>query len=132
MPGRWKEADLFAWLKENEFSDLQLMEETYSKWDCITDVRESVIELKCRRAHYPTMLIEKKKYDAVVARAEELGYSPLYINSTPQGVFVWDLDTVDVEFKVEHKHPATTAFGNRQRVPKEVGYLDVENARKIK
>ena len=106
--------------------DLARAEHKMSRWDCRSDCSRLLIELKCRRTHYPTLLLEKKKYDAMLSKAEELGYEPLYINSTPKGIYVFNLKDLDIEFKVEHKHPATTAFGNRSRVAKEVGYLCIE------
>lgn len=128
---RWREKELFEFLKSRR-KDLELMEDTYSRWDCISESGKFVAELKCRRKHYPTMLIEKKKYDALIVRAEELGYKPYYINSTPDGVWFWDLSEVSIEWKVEHKHPATTDFGNRTRVAKEVGYLDIKDGKLLK
>lgn len=122
--GRWREDDLMEWLKENWAEDLEQMKDTYSRWDCTTAKVDGMVELKCRRKHYPTMLIEKKKYDALM----EQGGTPLYINSTPNGIYVWDLSKLDIEWDVEHKHPATTSFGNRARVAKEVGYLDINDA----
>lgn len=127
----WREKDLFAFL-QNKMTDLTMMEDTMSRWDCISDRKKLVIELKCRRKHYDTLLIEKKKFDALMLKAEQIGYRPMYINSTPQGIFGWYLDKVDIEFKVEHKHPATTAFNNKGRVPKEVGYLSIEDGVKLK
>lgn len=126
----WREKDLFNYLKETT-KDLRLMEDTYSRWDCITDEDKEVIELKCRRTHYPTLLIEKKKFDAIVEKAKEVGYRPVYINTTPKGIYKWYLDEEEIEWKVEHRHPATTAFGNRTRVAKEVGYLEVNKGNKI-
>lgn len=125
----WKEKNLFEFLRAYA-PDLRTMEDTMSRWDCISDDKEYVIELKCRRTHYPTLLIEKKKYDALIEKAGELGYKALYINSTPNGIYVWHLSDVDEpEWKIENKHPATTAFGNTRRVEKEVGYLKTEDAR---
>jgi len=124
----FKEQDLFEWLKEGHMPDLALSGYQFSKWDCISDKEEGLIELKCRRKHYPTMLIEKKKYDAMLTVANNLGYTPVYINSTPEGIYSWNLAAIDIDWKVETKHPATTAFGNRMRVPKEVGYLDIKDA----
>jgi hypothetical protein len=121
-----KEEALFLHLKENFYPDLEFAPETYSKHDCIDG--EVLIELKCRNKHYPTMLIEKKKYDYLTETANELGLLPLYVNSTPEGIYKWDLSSVDIEWKVENKHPATTTFHNNRRVEKEVGYLDVEEA----
>lgn len=120
----WKEPNLFSWLKENWDYTIKQAEDPYSRWDCETEGNDGHIELKCRRIHYDTMLIEKKKYDSLMAT----GSNPIYINSTPKGIFMWFLKDNDIDWKVEHKHPATTTFGNRTKVPKEVGYLAIVNS----
>ena len=122
-----KEEALFLHLKETYYPDLEFSEDQYCKYDCRDD--EVVIELKCRNTHYPTMMIEKKKYDALIAVAEDKALTPLYVNSTPEGIFAWNLYDVDIEWRIENKHPATTAFANTNRVPKEVGYLDINEAK---
>ena len=124
------EKELFETLKKT-IPDLEKTKSQFSRHDCISDLDELVIELKCRKKHYPTMLIEKKKYDHLLAKAEELRYTPLYINSTPEGIFVWYLKDLKIDFKLETKHPATTHFGYTQRVPKEVGYLSIEDAERL-
>lgn len=124
--GKWKEQDLFEYLQGKQ-EDLALMENEYSRWDCVSKTGGYIAELKCRRKHYPTLLIEKKKYDALIAQANEIGYKAYYVNSTPKGIYQWDLTKVEIEWKVEHKHPATTSFGNRHRVAKEVGYLHIDD-----
>lgn len=124
----WKEKDLFAYLKLHHYPDLHKVEDTYSRWDCIS--KDRVIELKCRRTHYPTMLIEKKKYDALQLEAKKLKHKAVYINSTPRGIYKWLLDdNLPIEWLIEHKHPATTSFGNRNIISKEVGYLDIKDAK---
>ena len=126
------EKELIEILREEKYPDLEKMKNEFSKWDCTSADDALVIELKCRRKHYPTMLIEKPKFEALLARAKELDYTPLYINSTPTGIYSWDLTKVLIEWKIENKHPATTSFGARGRVPKEVGYLNIEDAEILK
>lgn len=128
----FKEHTLYTWLQEHYVPDLTKAEGTYSKWDCVSADKKLIIELKCRRTHYDTLLIEKKKFDAITDRANELGYTAWYINSTPKGVYGWRLDKQDVVWKVENKHPATTDFNRTQRVAKEVGYLSLDDAHKFK
>jgi hypothetical protein len=119
------EKKLFEKLKES-IPDLKLADNKMSRWDCVSHERKLLIELKSRRTHYPTLLIEEKKYDAMISKADELGYEAYYINSTPEGVYSFNLHKVEIDFKVETKHPATTTFGKRSRVPKSVGYLCIE------
>jgi di/tripeptidase len=120
----WKEKHLFEWLKENWDDTIHKAEDTFSRWDCEVEGNDGHIELKCRRKHYDTMLIEKKKFDALM----DTGSNPIYINSTPNGIYLWYLSDNDIEWKIETKHPATTSFSNTNRVAKEVGYLSVLNS----
>jgi len=53
---------------------------------------------------------------------------PFYINSTPQGVFSFDLMDVAEPEWVTHYMPATTEFARNWKVEKLVGYLDINEA----
>ena len=53
------------------------------------------IELKCRNKHYDDLIIEKDKYDALIRRAKQYETTPFYINSTPQGIYVFNLSKID-------------------------------------
>ena len=64
------EKELFDWLKL-KISDLQQSEDKFSFWDCYSEKLKCRIELKCRRKHYNTLLIEKKKYDAMLNKCKD-------------------------------------------------------------
>jgi len=123
----WKEADLFNWLKENTYPDLVKSKNPLSRWDCYSPSKKHRIELKCRKKHYDTMLLEKKKYDAMILECEKHLDIPIYINSTPKGIFIWDLLQLKPKWEVNYLNPATTHFNNTQRIKKEVTYLTLEN-----
>jgi hypothetical protein len=123
----WKEADLFNWLKENTYPDLVKSKNPMSRWDCYSPSKKHRIELKCRKKHYDTMLLEKKKYDAMILECEKHLDIPIYINSTPKGIFIWSLLQLKPKWEVNYLNPATTHFTNTQRIKKEVTYLTLEN-----
>lgn len=52
---------------------------------------------------------------------------PYYINSTPEGVYRWNLYTVNPEWFVK-KIKATTEFENANLIDKEIALLDVIDA----
>ena len=81
------------------------------------------IELKCRHKHYDTILIEKMKWDKLIK------CKPVrYINSTPIGIFSFDLHKVkEPEFYLREM-PHTTEFEDTQKIPKLVGMLFIEEA----
>jgi Holliday junction resolvase len=126
-----KELDLFNAIKAARFTDLVKAEGEYSVFDCVSEEAGMYIELKCRATHYDELLIEKNKYDRLVAAAKAAGKKPVYLNSTPKGVWMWDLS--DVEFKWEDRGglPKTTQFANNTKIVKTVGYLHIKDGEQI-
>ena len=84
------------------------------------------IELKCRRTHYQDILIEKYKWDNLI-RYKNIRY----VNSTPKGVFSFDLKELPEPDWQDHKMPKQTDFQDRNFVLKKVGYLPIEDAKDI-
>jgi hypothetical protein len=115
------ERELFNYLKQI-IPDLRKSEDQFSSWDCSSQLLKARIELKCRRKHYDELLIEEMKFDKLI------GYNnPLYINSTPKGVYLWKLKEQSIEWS-ERPLPKTTDFKTNENVNKRVGYLSVKNA----
>lgn len=127
----WKEVDLFNWLKDNIYSDLVKSNNPLSRWDCYSPATGHRIELKCRKKHYDDLLLEKKKYDAMLKEVEKHLDTPIYINSTPEGVFCFNLLKLECNWEVNYLNPATTQFGNRSRIPKEVTYINTNKSDKL-
>ena len=128
----WKESELFNWLKENIYFDLVKSRNQMSRWDCYSPSTGHRIELKCRKKHYDTLLLEKKKYDAMIQECEKHLDTPIYINSTPKGVYSFNLHLIDKKWEVNYRNPATTQFSNTNKVPKEVTYLNIKKAKQLK
>jgi len=122
-----KEKDLFEYLKSFYYPDLVRAKKQMSKWDCYSPATFVRIELKCRSKHYDTLLIEKKKYDAMIEKCNDNLDIPLYINYTPEGVFKFNLYLVDPKWETQY-HNKTTEFSNTKKIPKEVAMLDVKDA----
>jgi hypothetical protein len=126
-----KEIELFEYLKDNLYPDLTKSEGIYDAFDCISVMAGHYIELKCRHTHYDTLLIEEMKYRKLITQAAERDLIPFYINSTPEGVFSFDLMDVPEPEWFSHWMPATTEFSRSNKVSKLVGYLPIEEAVKI-
>ena len=126
-----KEIDLFLYLLDNKYPDLQKSEGIYDSFDCISLYAGAYIELKCRNTHYPTLLIEEMKYRKLITQAAERDLTPFYINSTPEGVFSFDLMDVPEPVWFTHRMPATTEFSRNNKIDKLVGYLPIEEAIKL-
>jgi hypothetical protein len=127
----WNESDLFEFLRLNVYPDLVKSKNQMSRWDCYSPNAGHRIELKCRKKHYPTLLLEKKKYNAMIEECEKHLDIPIYINSTPKGVFSFNLHKIHPTFEINNKNPATTQFYNTQRIEKEVTYLEINQALKL-
>jgi len=84
--------------------------------------------MKCRRTHYPTLLIEKKKWDYLADIRARTGARTLYINSTPQGVYQFDLGALEAPEWHLKLLPAKTDFAGSQKIEKLAGYLDIRHA----
>ena len=122
------ERELFNYLKETHISDLETCRDEFSFYDCYSVDTKSDIELKCRKTHYDELLIEKSKYDNLLSRAIEFRTTPLYINSTPFGVYVFNLTELPVPMWEERRMPKTTEFANREKIIKVVGYLNIRDS----
>jgi hypothetical protein len=127
----WIETDLFNWLKDNIYPDLVKAKNQMSRWDCYSPKESHRIELKCRKAHYDTLLLEKKKYLAMELESQKHLDIPFYINSTPKGVWSFNLYLIKPIWETNNKNPATTQFTNNNRVEKEVTYLNINKGIKL-
>lgn len=126
-----KEAELFEYLKQSLYPDLVKSPGIYDSYDCTSAKAGHYIELKCRQTHYPTLLIEEIKYRKLITQSAERDLIPFYINSTPQGVYSFDLMDLPEPEWVTGWMPVTTEFNNRGKITKLVGYLDIEEAVKL-
>ena len=127
----WKEKDLFEWLSKNHYKTLVNSKNPISRWDCYDIETQNRIELKCRRKHYNTLILEKSKYDALIKESNKHFDVPIYINSTPQGIYLFNLNKVDLKWS-EKSLPATSEFKNRRWVKKQVTEINIKQAIKLK
>ena len=127
----WKnnEQNLFEHLKQNYISDLDWSEGDYSHHDCYSLEYKCDIELKCRNKHYDDLVIEKYKYDKLLARAESHNTIPVYICQTPKGIFAFNLASLEEPSWETKGMPKTSHFNQRQFVDKVVGFLHISNSK---
>jgi hypothetical protein len=122
-----REKDLFNYLVECCYPDLVKAKSQMSRWDCYSPKTYHRIELKCRTVHYDTLLLEKKKYDAMIQKCDDNLDIPMYINSTPKGVYQFNLYLVTLKWETQY-HNKTTEFSNNNKISKEIAMLDVNEA----
>ncbi len=121
------EEDLFDYLKTNIYPDLEMSLNPISRWDCYSPIRHHRIELKCRKTHYEDLVIEKGKFDALIKQANEDFDVPIYINSTPKGIYSWNLFYIYPEWFYKDL-PKTTDFIDNNKISKEIAMLPVIDA----
>jgi hypothetical protein len=121
------EEQLFVLLKKRLFPDLEKFDGTFHNADCLTFEDKLYIELKCRRTHYDELMIEEYKYERLVNLAMDMDFNPVYINSTPEGVWAFNLGFLLPRWEDRAGLPATTEFENTTKVTKSVGYLNIKD-----
>lgn len=120
-----KEKELFNWLKDRFLPDLETTEQFDYK-DAYSKEHDLYIELKSRNTYYSDLLIEKIKWDKLIAHP-----NVRYINWTPRGIFSFDLHKLPEPIWYERPMPQTTEFECTDHIVKTVGFLDISSAKEI-
>lgn len=121
------EEGLFSYIKMRYFQDLEMSSDTYEPHDCTSAYGKLLLELKCRSTHYDELLLEADKYEALITQAKELGYAPWYVNSTPKGIYAFNLTKITVTWTTRQL-PAATQPNTLQLISKKVTYLHIRQA----
>jgi len=124
------EEELFSYLKTEHYPDLQRAIAEYSAFDAISYDTNSCFELKCRRTHYPDLLLEKKKYDVLMELASKSKMMPYYVCSTPEGIWKFDLHGTDIEWE-NRMMPVTTDFSRNDKIEKIVAFVSIDKGVKL-
>ena len=123
------EQSLFDYIKATYLEDLEKSEHVYEYIDATSNGYRLTIELKCRHTHYDELILEKDKYESLIGRANELGFTPFYINSTPEGIYAFNLRKIKVTFTTK-RLPAKT-FWDGLTIDKEIALLHIDKAVKL-
>ena len=123
---------MFNYLKDNYIPDLAYSDlGEYSPYDCYSLDKKCEIELKFRHKHYPTLMIEKMKYDKLIQRAKAHNTEAIYISETPDGIFAFNLSRLKEPQWFTKSLPATSNFDRREWIDKEVANININNSSKI-
>lgn len=125
------ESKLFTYLKENVIFDLEQSEDQYSFYDCYSLEFNWDVELKCRKTHYDDLIIEKSKYDKLLFRSIYHNTEPIYINSTPRGIYLFKLVDIPMPQWEDRMMPKTSEFSQRHFISKTVGYLNISDSERL-
>jgi hypothetical protein len=129
------EAKVIDLLNKAQYN-FEKMDDKFSRYDAFDPKLGIMLEIKCRKKHYPDTMLEKMKYDWNVEYAEENGFIFMYAVSMPHEgghrLYVFDpkiMDDDGYDFKWHTKKlPASSEFGRSQWIDKEVGYLHIDDA----
>jgi len=105
--------------------DLEWCGEGYSRYDAIGKTSKGVkcvIEMKFRKTYYEEKMLEKDKYDALMALDDVV---KIYFVNDPKGNFMYWLNTLEMPKPVKKYCPDTTMW-TKKRINKDV-YLLKEN-----
>ena len=127
----WRESDLFEWLSENYYNLLVDTSKNFSKSDCYDIETKNRIELKCRATHYDKLIIEKPKYEYLIKESKKYGDVPIYINSTPKGIYLFNLKDLKLEW-FKKPLPKTTEFKNNNYISKEIATININKSKQLK
>ena len=114
-----KEEDLFNLLKTKLIPDLQKTDQ-FNSIDAFSLERKKFYELKCRRVDYIDLLIEKLKWDNFKNKGHVY-----YINSTPRGIYSFNIKKINEPYWEINLMPRTTHFQDTEKIEKIVGYLNI-------
>ena len=120
------EQSLFDYIKSTYLEDLQKSEHNYDYIDATSTNYRLTIELKCRTNHYDELILEKDKYKALMDKAWDTGFTPFYINSTPKGIYAFNLRKITVAWTTK-RLPAST-FDKGPEIDKQVAFLHIDKA----
>jgi hypothetical protein len=76
-------------------------------------------------------MIEKQKYYSLVKKYIETNEIPLYINSTPEGIFAFDLRTINPVWITDKIMPKTTELNEKTKTQKTYGLININEGKKI-
>ncbi len=111
--------------------DLEWAGAGYSHYDAIGKTRDGldcVIEMKFRTKYYKTKMLEKYKYDALMALDEDI--CKLFLVNDPKGNYLYWLESMEMPAPVERYCPDTTIW-TRKKLHKKVYLLEEDWGKKL-
>ena len=117
--------------------NFEKMDDKFSRYDAFDPKLGIMLEIKCRKKHYPDTMLEKMKYDWNKEFAEENGFEFYYAVSMPHKgghrLYVFNPSAMEEEDKYDFKWhtkklPSNTSFSGSRWIDKEVGYLHIDDA----
>jgi len=101
------------------------------RWDAKGKTKKGyncIIEMKFRNKHYPTKMLEKDKYDALMSLDKDV--IKIYLVNDKKGNFLFYLNTLKMPAAVKKYCPDTTMW-TKKRLLKDVYLLEEKDALRI-
>jgi hypothetical protein len=76
-------------------------------------------------------MIEKEKYYKLIKKYINKNEIPLYINSTPKGIYAFDLREIKPIWTTNKQMPKTTDFEITNKVEKTYGLINISQKKQI-
>jgi hypothetical protein len=111
--------------------DLKIPEDNFSRYDAYGTTpkgKKCVIEMKFRNKHYEDKMLEKDKYDALMALDDDI--VKIYFVADTKGNFMYWLNTLKMPETVKKYCPDTTMW-TKKRLLKDVYLLQEKDASAI-
>lgn len=126
------EQKLFNLLKDKLIPDLEKTDQFNPK-DATSEMYDMALELKCRKAHYRFLILEKVKYEKLIKSK-----NPRYICSIPvypytdtYEVYSWDLHKLENIKWFQKYCKETTEYGPEKYIKKWVCMVDTHKAKNL-
>ena len=142
MIGRWALSELQELYPATWKWPIHYTEHTYSAYDAFCHIldpdnhysikKRIMIEIKTRNTIYNEYILEKAKYDKLMNLRKSLSLTPselsiYYINFTPEGVLMWDLDKIDNSVTTKTMNSKTVEESSKRK-EKSIMLLSRESA----
>jgi hypothetical protein len=126
-----REIDFVNWFNDKTGMNLKKTEDKFCRWD-FTD-ESFIVELKIRDKYYSTKLLQADKGLNLVMSAESLDKIPLYIVTDEKGVYVYNLNKINLLENSIHEvvAPVTTEFDKNKMITKYCYKLSEDKASRI-
>ena len=100
--------------------------------DLVNCDKRSIVEIKCRTAFYNEGFVYEKSKHTYLTKVKEIdpkNISIIYINSTPRGTYVWNIDDIIHKYSIVKKEMNIATMKSRNtKKNKSVYLLQIEDA----
>ena len=118
--------------KINEQCNLNLIWDNYKYNKFDAEDKHYIVEIKDRHKFYSNTMIEFSKYSYNLVYSQIKNKQFIYAVRMDSKIYIFNISTSDSAYGWEWKSiEATSNFENRQKVKKFVGYLDIDDSKRI-